>query len=262
MDGYELLMNRKSIRAYEDRGISSEVKEKIFQGIFRAPTAGNMMLYSVIEVREQEKKNILSKTCDNQPFIATAPLVLVFLADYERWFRYFEYSGVKQKCILKNIDMRNPDVGDLLLACCDALIAAQNCVIACESLGLGSCYIGDIIENYEVHKELFNLPKYAFPIAMLCIGYPTPNQVIRKKPKRFKEEFILFKDKYIDIDDEFLKKFDEDAVSVRGGASFPKGIENFGQQVYFRKFGAEFSEEMSRSANKILQEWKVAMNNE
>lgn len=255
MDAYELLMNRKSIRAYEDKGISNEVKEKIFDGILRAPTAGNMMLYSVIEVSDQEKKNILSKTCDNQPFIATAPLVLVFLADYEKWFRYFKYSGVKQKCILKNIDMRTPGIGDLMLSCSDALIAAQNCVIACETLGLGSCYIGDIMENYEVHRELLNLPKYTFPIAMLCIGYPTPNQVIRKKPKRLKEEFIIFKDKYENIDDDFLKRFNEDLIEVRGNVKFPEGIENYGQQVYFRKFGTEFMEEMNRSAKRILENW-------
>ena len=255
MDGYELLMMRKSIRAYEDRGIPDEVKRDIFKGILRAPTAGNMMLYSVIEVCDQENKNILSKTCDNQAFIATAPLVLIFLSDYERWFRYFKYCSVKQKCILKNIDMRTPGVGDLMLASCDALIAAQNCVIACEALGLGSCYIGDVMENYEVHRELFNLPKYTFPIAMLCIGYPAPNQVIRKKTRRFKEEFIVFKDKYEKIDDEFLKRFDDDMKEVRGTLKFPEGIENYGQLMYFMKFGSEFMEEMNRSVKCILNNW-------
>ncbi len=255
MDAYEILMNRKSIRAYEDKGISAETKEKIFNGIFRAPTAGNMMLYSVIEVEDQEKKNILSKTCDNQPFIAAAPLVLIFLADYEKWFRYFKYCGVKQICISKNIDMRTPEEGDFLLACSDALIAAQNCVIACESLGLGSCYIGDIMENYEVHKELFNLPKYVFPIAMLCIGYPSPNQIIRKKTRRFSEEFVLFKDKYENLDREFFIKFDKEVIDVRGEMKFSDGIVNYGQQVYLRKFGTEFMEEMNRSVRKAFNNW-------
>ena len=61
----------------------------------------------------------------------------------------------------------------LFLACCDALIAAQTAVIAAESLGIGTCYIGDIMENYEEHEELFGLPKYVFPIRLICFGYPT-----------------------------------------------------------------------------------------
>ena len=60
----------------------------------------------------------------------------------------------------------------LFLACCDALIAAQTAVIAAESLGIGTCYIGDIMENYEEHEELFGLPKYVFPIRLICFGYP------------------------------------------------------------------------------------------
>ncbi len=73
--------------------------------------------------------------------------------------------------------MRKPEEGDLFLACCDALIAAQTAVIAAESLGLGSCYIGDIMENYEVHRDLFKLPKYVFPICLVCFGYPTRQQM-------------------------------------------------------------------------------------
>ena len=56
--------------------------------------------------------------------------------------------------------MVKPEEGDLFLASSDALIAAQNAVIAAESFGIGSCYIGDITEQYEVHKEMLNLPQY------------------------------------------------------------------------------------------------------
>ena len=55
----------------------------------------------------------------------------------------------------------------------DAMIAAQNAVVAAESFGLGSCYIGDILENVEEHKRLFHLDDYVIPITMLVMGYPT-----------------------------------------------------------------------------------------
>ena len=80
--------------------------------------------------------------------------------------------------------MRKPQEGDLFLACNDALIAAQTAVVAAESLGIGSCYIGDIMENYEAHRDLFGLPQYVFPICLLCFGYPTQGQMQRPMTPR------------------------------------------------------------------------------
>ena len=83
------------------------------------------MLYSIIEVSEQAIKDTLARTCDNQPFIARAPLVLLFLADYQRWFDFFTLSGVEELCRQRGEPLRKPQEGDLFLACSDALIAAQ-----------------------------------------------------------------------------------------------------------------------------------------
>ena len=179
----EVIQNRKSVRAYLDQPIPETEREAIIDAAMRSPTAGNMMLYSIIEVENQGTKDRLVKTCDNQPFIAKAPLVLLFLADFQRWYDYFIASGVPRMCEEANTTMRRPEEGDLFLACCDALIAAQTAVIAAESLGIGSCYIGDIMENYEEHRAMFNLPKYVFPIALVCFGYPTKQQKNRKNLK-------------------------------------------------------------------------------
>jgi nitroreductase len=94
----ELILNRKSVRAYEAKEISKQVKDEILKATLRAPTAGNMLLYSIINVQDQNIKDTLAKTCDNQPFIAKAPLVLLFLADYQRWYDYYMVSGVKELC--------------------------------------------------------------------------------------------------------------------------------------------------------------------
>lgn len=168
----KIIDNRRSLRGYDSREISPEHKKWILHSAFRAPTAGNMMHYSIIEVADQKMKDKLVKTCDNQPFIAKAPLVLLFLADIQRWYDFFEYSGVSDLCKERDIEYITPKEGDLMLASCDALIAAQNAVIAAESLGIGSCYIGDIMENIEIHREMFDLPKWVFPITLLCFGYP------------------------------------------------------------------------------------------
>ena len=167
------LHDRKSVRAYEDRPVEPEIKRAVLEAAIQAPTAGNMALYTILDITDPEKKAALAKSCDDQPFIAQAPMVLIFCADYRRWYdvfcRYVE-------------DVRKPDMGDLFLAEADALIAAQNAVVAAQSLGLGSCYIGDITENYEYHKRLLKLPKYVVPAAMLCFGYRCSNGFAPSRP--------------------------------------------------------------------------------
>jgi len=88
--------------------ISEDAKNQILRATLRAPTAGNMMLYSIIEVKDQSAKDTLAKTCDNQPFIARAPLVLLFLADYQRWWDYFKVSGVEALARERGEAVRRP----------------------------------------------------------------------------------------------------------------------------------------------------------
>jgi nitroreductase len=252
----EVLLHRKSIRAYDGREIAEEVKDKILEATFRAPTAGNMMLYSIIEVKDASAKETLVRTCDNQPFIATAPLVLLFLADYQRWYDYFTVSRVEDVSTGNGIPMRKPEEGDLLLACCDALIAAQTAVIAAESLGVGSCYIGDIMENYEEHRDLFDLPKYVFPICLVCFGYATEQQRARPLTPRFAREFIVFENRYRRLtEDEFREMYREREERVFKGQEVVKGARNMGQLIYSRKFGTDFAREMNRSVRAILRAW-------
>ncbi len=251
----ETLLKRKSVRAYQDRTIEPDVKAAILKATLRAPTAGNLMLYSIIDVTDQSIKDRLAVTCDNQSFIARAPMVWIFLADYQRWNDYFLASDVASVCQQNGQPFRTPEEGDLFLACCDTLIAAQNAAIAAESLGLGSCYIGDVIEQYEAHKQLLNLPQYVFPICMLVFGYPTQQQKDRQQTSRFDEKFIVFENGYRQLEPvEFHEMFAERESQMPKGRAM-EGIANFGQATYLRKFGSDFSIEMSRSAREWLKGW-------
>jgi FMN reductase (NADPH) len=244
----DVIANRKSIRSYEDRKIEQSVKDKILQATFRSPTAGNMMLYSIIEVAQQKVKDQLAVTCDNQPFIAKAPWVLLFLADYQRWYDYYNVCGLEK--------VRKPGKGDLMLACCDTLIAAQTAVLSAESLGVGSCYIGDIMENYEIHKELFDLPEYVFPITMICFGYPTKQQQKRPLTQRYDKEFVLFENKYKrHSKEDFQRMFEQRHKQIFGRKEEIKGAVNVGQHVYQKKYTAAFALEMNRSVGLIFKTW-------
>lgn len=250
-----LIHNRRSIRNYADTPITREEKDAILAAAMRAPTAGNMMLYSIIEVEDQALKEKLAVSCDHQPFIAKAPFVLVFVADYQRWMDFYQWSEAPQACTEKDLQPRLPQEGDLMLACCDALIAAQTAVIAAESLGIGSCYIGDILENSEVHQELLNLPQYTFPITLVCFGRPA---VVREEPRpmhRFDRKFIVHRDRYEPINPADFPDMMKDALHQFPNIQPGDAAKKIAQGMYNRKFVSDFSVEMSRSVRKWIERW-------
>ena len=201
------------------------------------------MLYTILDITDDEIKSRLAVSCDNQPFIAKAPLVFIFLADCRRWYDSYIYAGVSP---------RMPGVGDLILACQDAVIAAQNTVVAAESFGIGSCYIGDILENYEQHRELLNLDKYVFPVTMLVYGYPTEKQMKRKKPQRFDREYIVQKNTYSRLSEKELKRMFEKQHQEEG-FDFERYISAFCS----RKYMSDFSVEMTRSVGRYLENFRT-----
>ncbi len=253
----KVLNRRKSVRAYSSQPVTDEEKDLILKAAFRAPTAGNMMLYSIIEVEDQSLKDRLAETCDHQPFIAKAPYVLLFLADYQRWFDYFTCCGVEPRSRELGLPYRTPQAGDLLLACCDTLIAAQTAVIAAESLGIGSCYIGDILEQYEIHRKLLNLPPYTLPITLVCFGHPASQGEPANRTPRFDRKYIVHKNAYRRFNPEEMEAmFQATRERYYANGKYPGGAENIGQAYFFRKFIADFSLEMTRSVKEMLKNWE------
>lgn len=233
------LFARKSIRAFSDEALSETERHLIIRSAIQAPTAGNQVLYTILEVDDQSIKDRLAVLCDNQPFIAKAPYVLVFLADCRRWLDAYRCAGT---------EARKPGVGDLLLACEDAMIAAQNAVVAAQSMGVGSCYIGDILENKEETAELLGLDEYVIPATMLVFGRPTEQQLRREKPKRFDERYIVRKNRYSRLGEgELRAMFDE--VHEEDGYAFDAYIKAFCE----RKYMSGFAREMDRSVRKYLE---------
>lgn len=232
------LYDRKSVRAFEDRPVPGEMKEAILAAAAQAPTAGCQQLYTILDITDQTLKEDLAETCDHQPFIAQAPVVLVFCADCLRWYDAYRAAGLSP---------RRPGPGDLMLSVTDAAIAAQNAVVAAQSLGLGSCYIGDIMERYEDQRRLLQLPPWVFPACMLVLGWPTRQQKERKKPERFDPAYIVHENGYRRLDEAALRTMFRDRC---GGQTFEGFLSAFCQ----RKYESDFSREMSRSVGEYLQD--------
>ena len=240
------LYQRKSVRAFLDQPIGKEEKSAILQAAVQAPTAGNQQLYTILDITDPALKAALAVSCDNQPFIAKAPMVLVFCADCKKWYDAYRMTGCSP---------REPGVGDLMLAVTDTAIAAQNAVMAAESLGIGSCYIGDIMENCETQRKLLSLPEYVFPAVMLVLGYPTKQQQERPKPARCPMEQIVHENGYRCMDAEELQK-------LLGGKAGQRSFDIWCQAFCQRKYNSDFSREMTRSVGMYLSQYQTDFSSE
>ena len=239
-DVIKQLYNRKSVRVYTDKEIDEEIVTEILTAAMMAPTAGNQQLYTILRITDEEIKLKLSESCDHQPFISKGKLVLVFCADCLKWYEAYLAAGCKP---------RTPGVGDLLLAVDDALIAAQNAVVAAQSYGIGSCYIGDIMENATTQREILKLPEYVFPAAMLVFGYPTKQQEERIKPPRSDLRYIVHENSYRHMDRGELKAM---LVKNCDEETYDKWINAFCD----RKYNSDFSREMTRSVGEFLRQYE------
>ena len=122
-------------------------------------------------------------------------------------------------------------------------------------MGIGSCYIGDVLENCEKMREVLNLPQYVLPAAMVVYGYPTEQQKNRRKPARFERDYIVQENTYHDNTKEIHQKALEKRAENDGRRDFDfdHWVKAFGK----RKYESDFSREMSRSAEVYMQDYKT-----
>ena len=208
------LYQRKSVRVFTDDPITDEDKKLILTSAIQAPSAGCQLLYTILDITDQIKKDRLADLCDHQSFIAAGQMVLIFCADCQKWDAFYKEAGISP---------RRPGAGDLLLAVEDAMIAAQNAVVAAESL-----------------------PEYVYPACMLVFGHPTAQQQNRTKPSRFDLSDIVCENAY-------QTKESSDIRRMFAGRTGLQGYDAWMQAFCNRKYESAFSREMNRSMEIYLK---------
>jgi nitroreductase len=183
----DTMLRRKSIRKYTKESPSDEVIATIVRAGQQAPFA-----YQLCSL-------LLSRNRVQNPF--KAPLLFYILVDSHR----FERIMAK-----RNWQVAQNDLSLLLFGIQDAALMAENMVIAAESLGLGSCFLGAVPYQAEAIIEKRKLPPRVFPLVGLVMGYPAENPSPRP---RYPLEFTLFEDEYPEFSDaqieEAMKVMDE-----------------------------------------------------
>lgn len=151
VDFAHLVQSRRSVRAYLPRPIEPEERRTILEAARRAPSAGNLQAYEIIEVEERAALDQLVHAAGDQAFIAEAPIVLVFCALPERSAQTYGDRGAKLYC-----------VQDATIACAYAQLAAA-------ALGLASVWVGAFDEDRV--RRAIGAGIDAVPVAILPIGH-------------------------------------------------------------------------------------------
>lgn len=186
-DTLETLLSHRSIRAYLPDVLPPGTLEVLIAAAQSASTSSNLQTWSVVAVEDANRKEELSKLTNNQAHIRQSPLFLVWLADLARLTHIAESHGLPHEA-LDYLEM-------FLMAAIDAALAAQNAVIAAESLGLGTVYIGALRNKPEEVAKILNLPPHVVGVFGLCVGYADPVVKVAIKP-RLPQSVVLHRETY------------------------------------------------------------------
>jgi nitroreductase len=181
------LLDHRSVRAYLPEQLPQGTIETLIAAAQSTAASSNLQVWSVVAVEDSERKARLAKLAGSQKHIVEAPLLLVWLIDFDRLSHIAAERGVAANAI--------DYLETFLLGAVDTSLAAQNAVVALEALGLGSVYIGGIRNHpAEVAAEL-DLPARMFPLFGLVVGKPDPVRPASVKP-RLPQASVLFRETY------------------------------------------------------------------
>lgn len=162
----DTILKHRSIRKYSGLEIEEEKLQAVLEAASRASTTGNMQLYSIIVTRDKDIKEKLWESHFKQGMVLEAPVHLTFCADFNRFNKW---------CEQRNASPGYDNFLSFFTAAIDALLAAQNAVIAAESMDLGICYLGTVTWMADRFAEILKLPNLVVPVAALTLGYPAEN---------------------------------------------------------------------------------------
>ncbi|APX73375.1 NADPH-dependent oxidoreductase [Companilactobacillus allii] len=185
----DLLFKHVSVRSFTNEVLPDEVVKKLVTVAQAASTASFQQSYSIIDVVDENLREKVTQASRNQRFMNQGGRLFIFCADLNRNNQMAKDLGLDVTQTIEGLDAT-------LAGTIDATLAAQNMVIAAESMGLGVCFIGGVRDNIEEVSELLNIPDHVFPVYGLVIGHPK-DKLNDIKP-RLPFEAVYHKNQYAD----------------------------------------------------------------
>ncbi|WLD94202.1 oxygen-insensitive NADPH nitroreductase [Alkalihalobacillus sp. AL-G] len=202
----DTILNHRSIRSFKDEPLTEEQISTIVQCAQAAATSSYLQVYSIIGVKEPVKKKKLAELAGNQEYVEDNGHFFVFCADLNRHKLAAELEGIPIENVIETLESTEK----FMVGMIDAALAAQNAVIAAESMGLGICFIGGLRNNLPEVAKVLKTPDRVVPLFGLCVG--VPDQQPGQK-QRLPIDNVYHVDEYIQDESQFkqqLSNYNED----------------------------------------------------
>jgi nitroreductase len=180
----DLMKSHRSIRKFTDREVDDQTLKTIIAAAQCAATSHFVQAYTVIRVRDSEKRQAIARLAGDQVWVDRAPVFLVFCADFKR---------LDAACRMHGTTMEKGWAEQFVTATVDTALLAQNVLLAAESLGMGGVFIGGIRNDPQTVCDLLAIPDQAYPVFGMCLGWPAHDPP--PKP-RLPVDAVLFDDRY------------------------------------------------------------------
>jgi nitroreductase len=158
------ILSHRTHRRYRPDPISDETLEILLAAALSAPSKSDLQQVAIIVVRDRARQATIGGWIPDMPWIAQAPLFLVFCGDNRRIRRVSEIRGRP---------FPNDTLDMFMNAAVDAGLVLESFILAAAGLGLGCCPISVVRNHVEKLAALLELPPGVFPVAGLCVGYPS-----------------------------------------------------------------------------------------
>ena len=183
------LLGHRTHRRYKPDAVPDELLEIALAAALSAPSKSDLQQVAIVVVRDKANQAAIGSWIPDMPWIATAPLFMVFCGDNRR---------IRRVAIeLRKRGFPNDTLDMFMNAAVDAGMVLQAFITAAEGLGLGSCPISVVRNHVEKLADLLALPPGVFPVAGLCVGYPSQ---VGWTSMRLPPSITVHTDRYDDAD--------------------------------------------------------------
>ena len=158
-----VLLSHRTQRRYKPDPVRDDVLEIALAAALSAPSKSDLQQVGIVLVKDRTKQSTIGGWIPDMPWIAQAPLFMVFCGDHRRMRRVSELRGRP---------FPNDTLDMFMNAAVDAGLVLQAFITAAEALGLGCCPISVVRNHVEKLAALLELLPGVFPVAGLCVGYP------------------------------------------------------------------------------------------
>ena len=163
LDELRRMAEHRSHRRFSADPVGAGLLQLLMACALSAPSKSDLQQADIVHVADRNKIRAIAALIPDMPWIAEAPVFLVFCGNNRRIRQIGEWRGKP---------FANEHLDHFMNAAVDAGIVLATFIRAAEAAGLGACPVSAVRNRPDEVSALLALPDNVFPVAGLAVGYP------------------------------------------------------------------------------------------